>query len=64
MYNSFIDACEQCIISKACELLKETEGSVEQIAYETGYPNLSFFYRQFKMFTKKTPANYRLEFYR
>lgn len=51
-------------ISKACELLKESEISVEQIAFETGYLNLSFFHRQFKLYTAKTPAQYRTTFFK
>ena len=51
-------------VSKACELLKESETSVEQIAFETGYPNLSFFHRKFKLFTNKTPAQYRATFFK
>ncbi len=62
--KTFTSYLNEYRVSKACELLKESDISVEQIAFETGYPNLSFFHRQFKLFTKKTPANYRLEFYK
>ncbi|MCL7764967.1 AraC family transcriptional regulator [Polaribacter sp. Z014] len=51
-------------VSKACELLKESETSVEQIAFETGYPNISFFHRKFKLFSNKTPAQYRATFFK
>lgn len=57
--KTFTSYLNEYRISKACELLKETDDSVEQIAFETGYPNLSFFHRQFKLFMKRTPAQYR-----
>ncbi|SDW76025.1 transcriptional regulator, AraC family [Lutibacter oricola] len=62
--KTFTSYLNEYRVSRACELLKESEFSVEQIAFETGYQNLSFFHRQFKLFTKKTPANYRQEFYK
>ncbi|RPD99106.1 AraC family transcriptional regulator [Aureibaculum marinum] len=62
--KTFTSYLNEYRISKACELLKDTELSVEQIAFETGYPNLSFFHRQFKLFTKRTPAQYRAAFLR
>ncbi|ARV16614.1 AraC family transcriptional regulator [Polaribacter sp. SA4-12] len=58
--KTFTSYLNEYRVSKACELLKEADISVEQIAFETGYPNLSFFHRQFKLFTKRTPAQYRI----
>lgn len=62
--KTFTNYLNEYRISKACELLKETEDSVEQISFDAGYLNLSFFHRQFKQITKKTPAQYRLEFFK
>lgn len=62
--KTFTSYLNEYRINKACELLKETENSIEQISFETGYLNLSFFHRQFKLITKKTPAQYRLEFFK
>ncbi|TRX60143.1 helix-turn-helix transcriptional regulator [Fulvivirga sp. M361] len=49
-------------VSKACELLKRSDISVESIAYQSGYQNLSFFHRQFKAITRRSPAEYRKHF--
>ncbi|GAA4939926.1 AraC family transcriptional regulator [Algibacter agarivorans] len=61
--KTFTSYLNEYRISKACELLRESDNSVEQISFETGYSNLSFFHRQFKSITKRTPAQYRLAFY-
>jgi len=39
--------------------LVETQLSVEEIATQIGYENLSYFYRQFKARCGMTPSNYR-----
>ena len=44
---------------KAMELLKTTDYSVEQIATELGYSDLSNFYRAFKKWTGHAPGRYR-----
>ncbi|UMB61745.1 AraC family transcriptional regulator [Lutibacter sp. A80] len=62
--KTFTSYLNEYRVSKACELLKESEISIEQIAFETGYSNLSFFHRQFKLFTKLTPAQYRAMFFK
>ena len=62
--KTFTSYLNEYRVSKACQLLKESDISVEQIAFETGYPNLSFFHRQFKLFTNKTPAQYRIAFFK
>ncbi|MGL6314238.1 AraC family transcriptional regulator [Vibrio sp. WXL103] len=46
-------------VSQACGLLVSTELSVEQIAYQCGYQNMSFFHRQFKTITGQTPNGFR-----
>lgn len=60
--KTFTSYLNEYRISKACELLRETESSVEQISFEVGYFNLSFFHRKFKFITNRTPAQYRLSF--
>lgn len=44
---------------KAVMFLVETQLSVEEIATQIGYENLSYFYRQFKARCGMTPSNYR-----
>ena len=45
-------------IGYACKLLLEENLSVAQIAYQSGFSNVSNFHRQFKQIMKKTPLAY------
>lgn len=49
-------------IGHACKLLAETNKSVADICYESGYNNFSNFNRHFKSITQKTPLNYRMRY--
>ncbi|WPJ95864.1 helix-turn-helix transcriptional regulator [Coraliomargarita algicola] len=46
-------------ISRACASLLGTEKSITEIAYDSGFNNLSNFNRRFKEFTQHTPRSYR-----
>ena len=46
-------------MQKAASLLATTQKSVDEIAAETGFANLSHFYRQFKKIYSMTPMQYR-----
>lgn len=46
-------------IDIASKLLKETDLPINRVSYESGYENLSFFYRQFKRFKNCSPQYYR-----
>ncbi|MDD3146248.1 MAG: AraC family transcriptional regulator [Candidatus Riflebacteria bacterium] len=46
-------------VSKACELLSETDLSIEAIALKTGFNNPSYFFRVFKKQTGKLPLGWR-----
>ena len=46
-------------ITKACELLKKSQLSVSQIAYDVGYGSIRTFNRAFLKITGKTPRQYR-----
>ncbi|GKX30742.1 hypothetical protein SH1V18_32220 [Vallitalea longa] len=48
-------------MSDACELLKETEYTINEIADKIGYNDYFYFAKIFKKFTGKTPGNYREE---
>ena len=48
-----------CRIQRAQILLKSTEKSVTEIAYEVGYNDVTVFIRRFKSFTSFTPLAYR-----
>lgn len=49
-------------VNYACKLLAETNNSVAQIGYESGFNNLSNFNRQFKEIKQCAPAAYRKDF--
>lgn len=46
-------------VSQACSLLITTNKTVDEIAYISGYQNMSFFHRQFKLITGKTPLLFK-----
>ena len=46
-------------VESACELLRQTDLTVEQICYRVGYPIPSTFNRNFKAITGTTPLKYR-----
>ena len=48
-------------IEYACKLLAHSDLTVSQIAYESGYNNLSHFNRQFREVMRRTPSEYRLQ---
>lgn len=46
-------------LTKACELLKQTEYSIDEITVSCGYPDPAVFSRAFKKKYEKTPSQYR-----
>lgn len=46
-------------MSYACELLQNTGLSIEEVCYESGYKDPSYFCRMFKKFTGMPPSEYR-----
>ena len=46
-------------VEKACELMKKSDENVEIIARRVGYDNLSTFINNFKLFTGKTPKQWK-----
>jgi AraC-like DNA-binding protein len=46
-------------VEYACRKLRETEKSIAEIAFESGFNNLSNFNRQFKLLKKMTPFAYK-----
>lgn len=49
-------------VEYACRKLRETEKSIAEIAFESGFNNLSNFNRQFKLLKKMTPFAYKNTF--
>lgn len=59
--NSFNRFVNRVRISKACELLSETETPITRICYETGFNNIANFNRRFRELKENTPREYRRE---
>ncbi|MCR9014485.1 AraC family transcriptional regulator [Aquiflexum gelatinilyticum] len=55
-YTEFLNELR---IHKSCHLLQETDLSISQIAYQTGFQNLSYFNRAFKKYILTTPKLFR-----
>jgi len=49
-------------VTHAIHLLTEGDMSISKVSFECGFDNLSYFNRQFKTVTGKTPYTYRKEF--
>ena len=46
-------------VRHACSLLRSTDRSITEIAFEVGYNNVSFFNRYFRRIMQRTPREYR-----
>jgi AraC-type DNA-binding domain-containing proteins len=46
-------------LSYACKLLRETDKTIAEIAYDCGFSNLANFNRQFRWKYRMTPKDYR-----
>ena len=57
--NSFNRFVNRVRISKACELLSDTEKPISTICYETGFNNIANFNRRFREIKESTPREYR-----
>ena len=60
--KSFFSFLNEYRVGVACQLLIQTDQPIVQICYHAGYESESFFYRQFKRFTRSTPQHYRNQF--
>ena len=57
--STFSRLLETRRLEQACFLLKNTDLTIEDIAENIGYENLSFFYRLFRRTYGSTPREYR-----
>ena len=57
--RTFSQLLLQIRMDKACELLRDTNIPVGEIAYQVGYMNPEHFIRKFKQFKTMTPSEYR-----
>jgi len=49
-------------LKEAAQLLKNASGTISEIAYQTGFNNLSYFSKSFKETFGKTPLEYLKSF--
>lgn len=61
--TSFSDIVDSYQKNLACRLLRQHEEPIEQIAYLTGFSELSAFSRAFKRWMGKTPKQYRQQWH-
>jgi len=60
--RTFIQYVKSVRIGLAAKMLTETDRSITQICYDSGYNNLANFNHYFKSLMKKTPSEYRKTF--
>lgn len=59
MQKHFIEYLNEVRIAHACKLLLETDLSISEIAFESGYKTVSNFNKIFKKMTDASPLTYR-----
>ncbi len=57
--KTLVEIVTEFRINQACQLLRNSEKSVIDICFESGFGNISYFNKTFKAFTGKTPLQYR-----
>ena len=62
MRISYSEFLNEYRIKKACEMLQETNKSINVISAETGISNTTYFYTLFKKYYGITPQQYRNNF--
>lgn len=61
--ENFIDALKRMRVDKACQLLRNPDMRVYEIAQATGYNSSKYFMKVFKEYTRTTPTEYRKRLY-
>ena len=57
--TTFVDYLNELRVSRACNLLIDTEESVLEVSLRSGFNNLSNFNRKFRRYKAMTPKEYR-----
>ncbi len=57
--TNFVDYIARARFEKACELLRDVDLRISEIAFAVGFQSLSQFNRVFKKFSGKSPSAYR-----
>ncbi|MGE8080177.1 AraC family transcriptional regulator [Peribacillus loiseleuriae] len=60
--KNLIDLLTEVRMSEACNLLKNTDMTIENIIFKIGYSNVSYFYKLFKKTYGVTPTEYKNRF--
>jgi AraC-like DNA-binding protein len=60
--KTFVKFMNEVRIGQACRLLVNENQSIAEICYASGYNNISYFIRQFRVITGFTPLGYRKKF--
>lgn len=60
----FSEFLSEVRVGNACKLLIENRSSISQVCYESGFNNISNFYRQFKHVKKMTPSEFQKKYLR
>lgn len=60
--KSYSDFLSEVRIDYACSLLKKETITIEQVSYESGFPSVTNFNKQFKKIKGRKPSEYRKEF--
>lgn len=60
--KTFLDFLIEIRVSNACRHLIEDDLNIEDVAFKSGFNNLSNFYRQFKKIKGCTPLNYKKKY--
>ncbi|MGV3762101.1 AraC family transcriptional regulator [Parapedobacter sp.] len=60
--KTFMDTVMDYRINYATQQLIQTDKPISDIAFESGFTDMSFFYRAFKRHTKLSPLHYRRQF--
>lgn len=59
--RTFTDFLNEVRIGFSCKLLQQSDLTITQIGFESGFSNISYFNRSFKKIKGQTPSEYRLE---
>ena len=57
--RTFLEYLMDVRIKKACELLRDTDRSITNVAFDVGFNDSSYFGKVFRKHTRMSPSKYR-----